>query len=118
MQVNLDVMQHMISVDTSELELPWTALEDGSSDLVAELRREVALGHVLFERKNIRAIAKREDCDDVLFGVENLLAVVHLTWSSRENNPRWPHTELHGSWAEFLSERMHKDVVDYAGGAD
>ena len=82
----------MIHVDTSQLELPWMALDNSASDLVGELKKEVTLGHVLFEAREIQAIAKREDCDDVLFGVDNLLAVVHLTWSGKEDNPQWPHT--------------------------
>ena len=92
------------------------ALDNSASDLVGELKKEVTLGHVLFEAREIQAIAKREDCDDVLFGVDNLLAVVHLTWSGKEDNPQWPHTELYGSWSEFVSERMQKDVVEYSGG--
>ena len=107
----------MITVELSELELPWIAIEGDSLGLVSELRREVTLGHVLFGKDNIQAIAKRDDCDDVLFALENALAVVHLTWSGQEDDPRWPYTTLFGSWNEFLSERMRKDVVEYSGGA-
>ena len=105
------------SVELSELKPPWVAIEGDSSGLLSELRKEVTRGHVLFGKTNIRAIAKREDRDDVLFALDDVLAVVHLTWAGRQENPQWPHTSLYGSWAEFISERMQEDVVKYSGGS-
>jgi hypothetical protein len=55
-----------------------------------ELRREMPVGHALYGRE-VRAVARRDDCDDVAFEVAAAgLCVVHLTWQ-RETDPRWPH---------------------------
>lgn len=107
----------MILIDVSQLELPWIVLDGDGSSLISELQREVSRGHVLFGKQGIKAIAKRVDCDDVLFALQNVLAVVHLAWSGQEQNPQWPYTTLYGSWTEFLTERMRKDVVEYSGDA-
>ncbi len=83
---------------------PWFA--DGNPALVDELRRELAPGHVLFGM-SVWAVARRRDCDDVLYALEDgsgRVAVVHLTWSP-EADPAWPVTELFDeleSWAETM----------------
>lgn len=91
-------------VDLSELPEPWHSLpEDEGEGFIAELNRETSTGHVLFGRNDIRAIARREDCDDVLFTCGSVLALVHLAYAGREDDPRWPSTELFSSWNEFVS---------------
>ncbi len=58
---------------------PWAALTDGAPLLVTELKREVSQQHVLFGREAI-AVARRGDCDDVLFRLDDgSYAIVHLT---------------------------------------
>jgi hypothetical protein len=65
---------------------PWTTpyLGDG---LVLELQREVGPDHPLFS-KPTRALAVARDRDDVLFeiseGSTRTYAVVHLTWSRKQ----------------------------------
>ena len=78
---------------------PW---EPTDEDFGVELAREVGPGHPLFDRPTV-AVARRVDCDDVLFWLPAgpaALAVVHLTWrgneSARRNGqgrgctPQWP----------------------------
>ncbi len=93
---------------------PWYESSDAS--LVAELEREVCVGHPLW-RLSVRLLARRQDCDDVLFEVEDRsgrVAVVHLTFSV-EKDPRWPITEIFQSLEEFVARRMapeHESWVD------
>jgi hypothetical protein len=89
---------------------PWYPLEN-ENNFENELRKEICQDHILFE-----VIARRGDCDDVLFLVEDrtfTYALVHLTWSSRkENDPKWPKTEIFQTWMEW-EERMKKDIESY-----
>jgi hypothetical protein len=51
------------------------------------------VGHTLHGRE-VRAVARCEDCDDVAFEVAGAgLCIVHLTWQ-READPRWPHASI------------------------
>jgi len=74
---------------------PWS--EVSGPGLVDELRREMASGHVL-ENLDLAALARRQDCDDVLYALNDgsgRLAVVHLTYrSTRETNPSFPSTTM------------------------
>lgn len=82
-----------------------------SLSLAAELSKELARGHPLYGAK-ARAIARRSDCDDVLFvvrGDRRRYAVVHLTWSSKPEPAGWPAFELYDSLAQWLQERMLPD---------
>jgi hypothetical protein len=97
---------------------PW--IEPHSPEgLSLELRREVAPPHEL-HGKSIRAIAVVEDCDDVLFAVEDAdsvrYAVVHLTWSRKPEPIPWPHTTFFDS-LELWIERMKADHDNYTYGA-
>ncbi len=73
---------------------PWIPLsEEESKGVGIELKKEISEKHQLYG-VNIRAIAKRIDCDDVLFEIENgAFAVVHLTYAQYpEPDPQWPYT--------------------------
>lgn len=92
---------------------PWHPAHD-STDHVAELRREMPIGHVL---RNISAsaLAYRQDRDDVLFALNdgtNRVAVVHLTFQV-ENDPRWPVTEIYESIEHFAIRRMAIDHEEF-----
>ena len=69
--------------------------------LEAELKREVTLGHLLYN-VSVTAVARRRDCDDVLFATvgSSSVAVVHLSYGE-EANPLWPHTRFFGSLGEW-----------------
>jgi hypothetical protein len=97
------------SVDLSQLTAPWFPLTGEGPGLVEELRREISQGHVLFG-KDVAAVARRHDCDDVLFALERGVAVVHLAYGGRETRPEFPDTELYESWADFVTERVARDA--------
>jgi hypothetical protein len=91
---------------------PWiVAPADMRSPLEAELRAEVADGHLL-SGETVTAIARCQACDDVVFSVEGdhpvWFAIVHLTWRrSREPVP-WPATQpLRLPLAESLRAHTH-----------
>jgi hypothetical protein len=81
-----------------------------------ELRRELAAGHPLFGLP-ARALARRRDCDGVLFAVEDgsgRVAVVHLTWTpSPDERPRWPSTAVSPSLAVWAAEGMRVDAEEF-----
>ena len=82
---------------------PWFANSDPGA--VNELRREMAVGHVL-EEIELSAIACRKDCDEVLYAFEDgseRFAIVHLTFrKSKEIDPRLPRTWIFRSRETLL----------------
>ena len=95
---------------------PWKAVADGAA-LDAELRAEIVKGHPLHGLQAM-AVARRIDCDDVLFCVDHpsySVAVVRLTWQKPETDPRWPHAQLFADWDDWISNCMKPDNADYQG---
>lgn len=74
--------------------------------LERELSQEISPGHVLFGL-SARAVARREDCDDVLFAVagSSQVAEVHLVYSSEESRSDWPLTVLYRDLSEWQKEQ-------------
>jgi hypothetical protein len=102
----------------SEFLEPWCV--PGAEHLAAmeaELARELKpnLRHPLHS-VSVRAIARRQDRDDVLFALNNhgcRLAVVHLTWSQgTETNSQWPATTMFASWSQW-TESMKRDHEEW-----
>ena len=80
----------------------WEEITQGEQKaLEAELNREVRCDHPLYN-KSVEAIARRCDCDDVLFAVagSSTVAIVHLSYGE-ETNPLWPHTQFFGSLSKW-----------------
>lgn len=98
---------------------PWHPIKDGPPDdrLAQELYSELSSRHELHGVR-VRPIARRQDCDDVLFELldgSGRFAVVHLTYAQHpEPDPRWPQTEIYGGWGHFERERMQPDVAEWA----
>lgn len=93
--------------------IPWHPARN-ESEGVDELYREVSAAHPL-HGITVRSLAYRQDCDDVLFALEDgtsKVAVVHLTFQP-ESNPKWPETEFFDSLAAFSSTRMGADHADW-----
>ncbi len=69
--------------------------------LEAELKREVRRGHPLYSVP-VEAVARRDDCDEVLFSLDgsSAVAVVHLSYSL-EKDSSWPHTQAFDSHEEW-----------------
>ncbi|TQL60111.1 hypothetical protein FB474_1493 [Oryzihumus leptocrescens] len=74
-----------------ELREPWLRLgADHAPTFENEARAEVAPGHALYGL-GLRAVAKCEGCDDVVFRAsDNTFAIVHLTWTGKPEAPPWP----------------------------
>ena len=68
-------------------------------------------------RRFPQAVARRQDCDDVLFvSVDDpsLVAVVHLTYANRpELDPRWPGTTFFASIQDWMERGMRADHNDF-----
>ncbi|MEM7634499.1 MAG: hypothetical protein AAF299_08060, partial [Pseudomonadota bacterium] len=64
------------------------------------------------------AVARRQDCDDVLFWVPATdfeFAVVHLTYSNRpETNPVWPMTGTYKSLSDFVESEFLPTQLEWA----
>jgi hypothetical protein len=100
-----------------EAALPWGdpwELAGDNGEAGTELRRECPAGHPL-HGASVALVARRRDCDDVLFRLCDgtaRYAVVHLSFAV-ESNPRWPSTEVFNSLAEFVAERLLPDMADW-----
>lgn len=92
---------------------PWARVTN-ATDLEAELARELMVGHSLYSRPELRAVAKRVDSDDVLFIGDNLVAVVSLTWA-KDTKPELPKVQIHPSLDQWVARRMKPDHRAYAG---
>jgi hypothetical protein len=96
----------------AEFHIPWQPVteEEVARSLLAELERETCSSHCLYGNA-IKAIARRIDCDEVLFltrFTDRPLAVVHLTWrSNTELDPTWPYTEYFCDWKQW-SQAAHE----------
>jgi hypothetical protein len=88
---------------------PWHAC-DGTR-LKDELRREVCQKHVL-HGIDAKIIARRQDCDQFLFELDDgRFAEVHLTWS-KETDPAWPDTRIYDS-AEQAWAAIQRDIEEW-----
>ncbi len=78
---------------------------DKRQALEAELKREAAPGHLLHS-VDVTALARRNDCDDVLFGLNGSasVAVVHLSYGKAE--ALWPQTQVFSSLEQWKEEEQ------------
>ena len=107
--------------------LPWHSIADDSNEVTGmerELRRELSAGHPLYGLP-VRAMARRQDCDDVLFALADgtgRVAVVHLTWThSPPEAPPWPVTVVYPTierWAEQVMKPDHDEFCHGTGGVE
>ncbi|MFN2613902.1 MAG: hypothetical protein ABR552_03675, partial [Actinomycetota bacterium] len=101
-------------MDLSQIEWlePWSGVADPAmrARLEAELVRELGRGHILFQRL-AKALARRLDQDDVLYAVESPseVAVVHLSYAAKPDQPPWPSTTLFDNLTAFIETRMKPD---------
>lgn len=100
---------------------PWYPIESNNEMFERELYNEICKDHILYGIK-VKAIARRHDCDDVLFLLLNLepqVAVVHLTYSiSKETDPSWPRTKIYGDIQKWTIESMmpqHQELIEAEG---
>lgn len=93
---------------------PW--IEEQSDIYVSELYKELSSSHLLKDKK-VKIIARRIDCDEVLFQLlekPEKYGQVHLTWAGKaEQNVKWPRTKIYDSFEEWISTRMMIDNNEY-----
>lgn len=81
-----------------------------------QLSRELAPGHPLYGLP-VKTLARRQDCDDVLFAIEDgsgRVAVVHLTWTqSPPERPSFPWTVFYPTLAAWAVEGMRADAEEF-----
>lgn len=81
-----------------------------------ELKRELSPSHPLFGLP-VKTLARRQDCDDVLFALQDgtgWVAVIHLTWTqSPPERPPWPATTFFQSLEIWAAEGMGSDAADF-----
>ena len=99
--------------------VPWHSVADDPAlvaDLAQELARELSAGHTLHGLQ-VRTLACRQDCDDVLFAIEDgteRVAVVHLTWThSPPDPPPWPGSVVYPSFEVWVAEGMRADHDEF-----
>lgn len=95
---------------------PWEIISAHEEMISAELKKEVREDGLLFG-KEASPIARRKDCDDILFEIEGMneqFAVVHLTWSGKKDaHPGFPSTTLYSNLENWRQECMLPDHEDY-----
>lgn len=94
---------------------PWDSLCTEPSSFENELYNEVGEQHILYDKKVI-AIGKRYDCDTFLFQVDNSefhFAVVHLTYSQKREDPKYPKTKLYKDLNDWINRCMIPDHSEY-----
>jgi hypothetical protein len=95
---------------------PWAPVpSDRAAALEKALGRELCEGHALYGRQ-VRAIAVRSDCDDVLFELLDApgFVVVHLTphKSQAPDLPMWMRFDSIAAFREGCMEPDHLEHVD------
>ena len=101
--------------DDFQYRVPWHRTDRSLHD---ELRREASRQHPLYG-VTARAVARRQDNDDVLFELFGSdapaeFAVVHLTWSGHPDQfPGFPGTELYPTFAQWVADCMTPDADDW-----
>jgi hypothetical protein len=96
-----------MKMNNIEFEKPWLSIDSDveRNRLIKELEKEINSSHVLYGKKSM-PIAKREDDDDVIFKTsDGSYALVHLTWSGKqEKDASFPFTEIFSSLKNLLNE--------------
>ena len=99
------------------MEAPWNNVwrpirdADVAARLEQELCRELVAGHLL-HGVPVAAIARRSDCDDVLFlrDSSDRVALVHLTWKGDfERNLKWPQAVLYDCLDDWIERGMSEN---------
>lgn len=89
----------MTWIDTYVYQEPLVDLrgdEAHAGSLTEELLREVGPGHTLYD-KAVRVVARAWPNDDVFIVCGEEVAVVHLTWTGKQDRPPWPEVTPLGS---------------------
>lgn len=98
--------------------IPWQPVVYDAAQmagLAEQLSRELAVGHPLYGLP-MRTLARRQDCDDVLFAIDDgsgRVAVVHLTWTRNlPERPPYPWAILYPNFTAWVDEGMRADAQE------
>lgn len=95
---------------------PWRSVAQDAlqaSAMERELKRELSLGHPLFGF-DVTTLARRQDCDDVLFSLldgTGRVALVHLTWRGMPEPFPSPYTTLFENLESWATDVMQRDAA-------
>jgi hypothetical protein len=98
--------------------VPWLSIAEYPPDngvaVSRQAKSEIGPGHPLVGKK-LKTLARRQDCDDVLFLLDGgpEVAVVHLTWSSRRETTGFPDANCFSDLSEFMNSRMEADRIEF-----
>jgi hypothetical protein len=102
------------------MELPagWEPVTGEAAEGLARVcRTEAGKGHVL-HGVELRAIARSNRTDDVLFEALGKLAQVHLTWSGRAERPPWPETSWFETFETWRTAAEREEMEALGGEGD
>ena len=132
--VNNEIIKNYIETDTIKpfTEEPWSELEIGQKiSFENELRKELGIKDKslflnLFKKSSkhdlinfeFSALCHDQRNDNVLFEInsnksDKQFALVHLTWSGKEESQNYPRTEFYSSFSEFKNLRMIPDKIEW-----
>lgn len=97
---------------------PWRPIAgEEATGLERVLRREVGPNHVLHGLP-VRALARRVDCDDVLYAIKDgtcRVVNVHLTWTQDPPvREPWPTATFFSSFDVWRRDGMQSDHDEFA----
>ena len=98
-----------------QFRIPWLA--DAANTSHEELARECSAEHCLFG-VTARAVALRQDCDDVLFELFGArapgeFAVVHLAFAGRERTGQFPSTRVFPTFQDWVAQCMQPEADEW-----
>lgn len=99
-------LERELARELDSLVNPWEAVpEEHRAGFETELAAELGRGHPLHGRPAC-AIARRNDCDDVLFRMDapRELVVVHLTYTARPEEAPWPSARAYSSLVDVVAD--------------
>ena len=100
--------------NTQQISEPWLVVSSNKSHFEDELEREVSSEHPLYG-KSVKAIAHRQDRDDVLFEVHDSdfsYATVHLTYK-KEHTQDFPLVSFFKDWNEVYINLIQADIKEW-----
>ncbi len=91
----------------------WSAADidtEHIQTLLSELKLELSPSHILYN-KNVELIAKKTNNEDIIVALESgSIAVVHLTWSSKQEADGFPITRMYRNEIDFWNTEMRNDI--------
>ena len=97
-------------------DFPWlTVTEHEAHALAGESRRELALGHPLWNKTQTIQGRRLDRGSLPRYRLDGSVFVVQRAWSDRrESGTEWPHVEQCRDFSEFVRLRMHADRQELA----